>query len=1140
MPKTLSLLAVLKKVDAKGIKSLSDPQWNTFLASNTEPNEIKEKIAKLEGYEKKYVAYDKTGELIPEDNNAMIDRFKERTGRAKGRESLKVKKSKINVKSFKENFLDKEDEEPVVDKSQNPPINFDFNSPPNPDLSPPDSEEKEEETEGLKGIRDVLDDILKVLRLDFKSDRKEARDGQKQVAKDKRKERENKLEGGLKKSLGGIGAALKGIEPISKIWDAIINFLKFTLIGVLFNKTLSWFSDPKNEKKAQRIGKFFNDWWPALATAAALWLTPLGGLLKGVVGFITAIIPKLALAIATNPYAALAVVGTGLTVYGISKLASMPSRPTEAVDKSVEESGREETIGKLKEEQENRGVMGRVGDFFTGAGSEREQQIDRLEGLQKFNKGGKVRGQGDKDTVPAMLTPGEFVMSKGAVQQYGVDTMEAMNAAAGGTNIPVLMPDKKRKGFPGGGRPYAPTMESMFASVKRDERGNLKKFSKIGGKTESELTSADGSYTSKTVSDMTGGGLDKTTTSTYTKTITNEDGSVTTLDKKKRMRNQIASIAVSDLIEHKEQLLSEIHKLKGFENVTIDQVINQKTGIPEEKLLPILLGSDAQKETSDKEDKAMDEDLKARGIKPGEGYNISANDEVAKSLTGTMGYRIGQTKPDILVSSSKSFTDQSKTTTKRSHGSSLISDPLSDLSASINASVKMAGGGLVQYLNSGGLVSNSNSNSISNFNNGGLVQYLNNGGKGMSTSESANVQGGKVVSGNMSQSRVDYTRKKLELEKEKNQARQIYGFNSPEVNQVKKQLLILDGIPAESIHTDRKGNIKVKGFSSYKGSGGKEKKKGGGFGLKRMIGGIADIATGHMFDFDNKSGGGLLRKIFNKGDKDTPVRKGVDDKKKLITDNSVISNSTNNSTSRSTSQNSIMQMGKVVSGNMNQLDAEKLKREIELEEAEERAMDIYGIDSPEHNEVKKQQLILSGTPAEAIYTDKDGTVKMKGYSTFDGKDKKSKSGGGFKRGIGGVMDQMTGNMFDFDKQSGGGLLRKTANAAGRTLDMMTGGIFNFDKKDGKTFESSISDKVDLDKYSSTMEMVEKITGKEPVGTPVIHTTNKTITLPPIKANQNNQPMVSGNSEIPKFRIPIVSSQRSMVLASLGIEDRMVG
>ena len=56
-----------------------------------------------------------------------------------------------------------------------------------------------------------------------------------------------------------------------------------------------------------------------------------------------------------------------------------------------------------------------------------------------MNKGGEVPGTGDKDTVPAMLTPGEFVMSKDAVEQYGVDTMEGLNAAAGGTNIPTLM-----------------------------------------------------------------------------------------------------------------------------------------------------------------------------------------------------------------------------------------------------------------------------------------------------------------------------------------------------------------------------------------------------------------------------------------------------------------------------------------------------------------------------------------------------------------------------------------------------------------------------------------------------------------------------------------------------------------------------
>ena len=35
-----------------------------------------------------------------------------------------------------------------------------------------------------------------------------------------------------------------------------------------------------------------------------------------------------------------------------------------------------------------------------------------------------------------MLTPGEFVMSRGAVEKYGTDTLESMNAAGGGNNRP--------------------------------------------------------------------------------------------------------------------------------------------------------------------------------------------------------------------------------------------------------------------------------------------------------------------------------------------------------------------------------------------------------------------------------------------------------------------------------------------------------------------------------------------------------------------------------------------------------------------------------------------------------------------------------------------------------------------------------
>jgi TP901 family phage tail tape measure protein len=44
------------------------------------------------------------------------------------------------------------------------------------------------------------------------------------------------------------------------------------------------------------------------------------------------------------------------------------------------------------------------------------------------NRGGIIPGSGNKDTVPAMLTPGEFVLNKDAVNSMGEDTLNEFNA----------------------------------------------------------------------------------------------------------------------------------------------------------------------------------------------------------------------------------------------------------------------------------------------------------------------------------------------------------------------------------------------------------------------------------------------------------------------------------------------------------------------------------------------------------------------------------------------------------------------------------------------------------------------------------------------------------------------------------------
>ena len=60
-----------------------------------------------------------------------------------------------------------------------------------------------------------------------------------------------------------------------------------------------------------------------------------------------------------------------------------------------------------------------------------------------FNKGGMVPGSGNRDTVPAMLTPGEFVIRKSSVASIGAENLAAMNGYAKGG--PIRAGDLKKR-----------------------------------------------------------------------------------------------------------------------------------------------------------------------------------------------------------------------------------------------------------------------------------------------------------------------------------------------------------------------------------------------------------------------------------------------------------------------------------------------------------------------------------------------------------------------------------------------------------------------------------------------------------------------------------------------------------------------
>ena len=273
----------------------------------------------------------------------------------------------------------------------------------------------------LAGRKKALDDTAAF-------DRRKAEQEKRGLAEDK-----------LEKRFEGLKSeAEKVISPVKSILDKIIDFFVTVFLGRVVYKLLEWFGDKKNADKVKAIGRFLGDHWPKLLALYLLFGTSLGRfalsltkiVAKGAVGLLAKILllskarkaqragrflsgrggRGLAATVATT-----AVVGGGLA---LSEKLKGSDEPEPAVQKY---SGGGFVIPKFPAFKGGgfnfKGMLGGMGDMF----------------------GGFVSGEKGVDKIPAMLSDGEFVMSAGAVQKYGVDTLETMNAAGGGTNKPKMI-----------------------------------------------------------------------------------------------------------------------------------------------------------------------------------------------------------------------------------------------------------------------------------------------------------------------------------------------------------------------------------------------------------------------------------------------------------------------------------------------------------------------------------------------------------------------------------------------------------------------------------------------------------------------------------------------------------------------------
>ena len=267
----------------------------------------------------------------------------------------------------------------------------------------------------LATISQNVNAIKKLVTRQNKLEKDKADDTREAREKKNRSMKDNLLEGGKIMYDKVAGAFGKVLEPAKGIFESIFNFLKLFILGAGLMKLLDWFGDSGNKGKIESIFRFLKDWWPVLV-AGLMALFPGVALIPGVIALAVGFLPKL--------------IKTVKSIFGLGKTVDDELKKGE---KDLEKGGTGgeatiETGTDVKPEE----TKPETGLKTTGE----ETKGENLQQPQSFNQGGEVPGQGNTDTVPAMLTPGEFVLTKDAVNQVGADTLYGMNAAAGGTGKP--------------------------------------------------------------------------------------------------------------------------------------------------------------------------------------------------------------------------------------------------------------------------------------------------------------------------------------------------------------------------------------------------------------------------------------------------------------------------------------------------------------------------------------------------------------------------------------------------------------------------------------------------------------------------------------------------------------------------------
>jgi len=286
----------------------------------------------------------------------------------------------------------------------------------------------------VKDIDTKLDELLAAVKADFKAEEEREKQEKKSEENQRRRAREKKMEAKESPIIKSLkSTAKKIVSPFQAILDRIFRFIGFTLLGHVVDKFFKWFSDENNKKKIETIGRFLKDWWPSLAFAAGLFLTPFGSFVRGTLKLLRFFVPQMVRFMAAHPLL-FATAAAGVGAYAATQMNEQKRKEFKKTEPSIvlpEETAKTGKMPGVPQLQQEQVLQRGFGGMFNNGGIVRTKSFFGNKSIANvndiaFDGGGSITkdtglditGAGP-DTQLIAAAPGEIVIPRKTVNKYG-------------------------------------------------------------------------------------------------------------------------------------------------------------------------------------------------------------------------------------------------------------------------------------------------------------------------------------------------------------------------------------------------------------------------------------------------------------------------------------------------------------------------------------------------------------------------------------------------------------------------------------------------------------------------------------------------------------------------------------------------